>query len=261
MNTFRITSYQISENLNLKKFRTEYKGDLVSSSSFELFYRHNDSYFFLLSYGVVVFGNIDTIDQNRLLTIIKTFSETNFEIKHQEDFIIEKSSDISPVFSYNSLSVPEISADLIRIVMLHVGQSTVLDYYQEKSQNLLDQIQKLTSELEQYGRLKTSKKMLLKIIGRTLSTKNKIIDDLYILDAPPETWDNELLGKVNDGLSKTFDISLRFREVEYMLKNVESNLAVFIELINTKQSLLLEMVVIILIFIEVINIFITPIFK
>ena len=257
----RIVSYQIADNINIKKFKSEYQGELVSSSSFELFYKYkSDCYFYLLSYGVVVFCDVDSIDQNNLISIIKKFGEQNFDIRHKEDFIIEKSNIESPSFSYNSLSVPEITADLIRIVMLHVGQSTVLDYYQEKSQNLVDQIQRLTGELENFGKLKTSKKNLLKIIGKTLSTQSKIIDDLYILDAPPETWDNELLGKVNDGLAKLFDINLRFREVEYMLKNVQSNLAVFIELINTRQTHFLEWVVIILIFIEVINIFIAPFF-
>jgi uncharacterized Rmd1/YagE family protein len=256
----RIVSYQVADNLNIKKFRSEYQGELVSSSSFELFYKYKSSYFYLLSYGVVVFCDVDTIDQNNLILLIKKFSDHTFDIRHKEDFIIEKTNSDSPVFSYNSLSVPEITADLIRIVMLHVGQSTVLDYYQEKSQILVDQIQRLTSELENFGKLKTSKKNLLKIIGKTLSTQSKIIDDLYILDAPPETWDNELLGKVNDGLAKLFDINLRFREVEYILKNVQSNLAVFIELINTRQTHFLEWVVIILIFIEVINIFIAPVF-
>jgi len=255
----KIDSYQIAESLNIKKFRSDYQGELVSSSSFELFYNYKNSYFYLLSYGVAVFCDVDIIDQNNLIALIKKYGDENFEIKNQESFIIEKTNTDSPVFSYNSLSVPAITTDLIRIVMLNVGQSSVLDYYQEKSQSLFDQIQKLTSELENFGRLKTSKKDLLKIIGKTLSTQSRIIDDLYILDAPPETWDNELLGKVNDGLTKLFDISLRFREIEYILKNVQNNLDVFIELINTRQTRTLEWIVIILILIEVLNIFI-PIF-
>lgn len=252
----KIDSYQIAENLNVKKFRAEYQGELISSSSFDLFYKYKDSYFYLQSYGVAVFCDVDIIDQNNLFSIIKKYGEADFVTRHQESFIIEKSDSDTPVFSYNSLLVPAITADLIRIVMLNVGQSTVLDYYQEKSQALFDQIQLVTNELEVYGKLKTSKKDLLKIIGKTLSTQSRIIDDLYILDAPPETWENELLGKVNDGLAKIFDINLRFREVEYILKNVQTNLAVFIELINTRQTHFLEWVVIILILIEVLNIFI-----
>jgi len=251
----KIDSYQVAETLYLKKFRAEYQGDLVSASSFELFYRHRNNYFYLLSYGVVVFCDIDAIDQNNLISIIKKYGEPGFEIKHQESFIIEKSDSDAPVFSYNSISVPVVNADLVRIVMLNVGQSTILDYYREKSQDLFDQMQILTNELQRFGMLKTPKKELLRIIGRTLSTQSRIIDDLYILDSPPETWDNELLGKVNDGLARLFDINLRFREVEYILKNVQSNLSVFIELINTRQAHLLEWVVIILILIEVLNVF------
>jgi uncharacterized Rmd1/YagE family protein len=254
----RIVSFQIADNLNIKKFKAEYSGVLVNSSAFELLYKYKTGYFYLLSYGVVVFCDIDEIDRNNLVSIIRSYNEASFEIRHQEDFIIEKSDSNLPVFAYNSLSVPVINEDVIRIVMLQVAQSTVLDYYQEKSQKLHDEMINLTHQLENYGKLKSSKKDLLKIIGKTLSTKSHIIDDLYILDTPPVVWEDELLGKVNDGLSKTFDINVRFREVEYMLKNVESNLSVFIELINARQSHLLEWVVIILILIEVVNLFIEP---
>jgi uncharacterized Rmd1/YagE family protein len=252
----RIIAYHVAENLNIKKFKADYAGELISSSSFELFYRYKSGFFYLLSYGVVVLANVDEIDATNLLTTIKRYTDLDLSLRYQEDFTIEQNNGVAPSFSYNSLSVPTIKPDLIRIVMLQVGQSAALDFYAQKSQDLLNEIVKLTQQLEEYGKLKTSKKNLLKIIGRTLSTKNRIIDDLYILDAPPVVWEDELLDKVNEGLIKTFDINIRFREVEYMLKNVESNLSVFIELINTRQSHLLEWVVIILILIEVIHLFV-----
>ncbi|MDQ3046621.1 MAG: RMD1 family protein, partial [Bacteroidota bacterium] len=65
---------------------------------------------------------------------------------------------------------------------------------------------------------------------------------------------------VNDGLTKTFDISIRFKEVEYMLKSVESNLSVFVELTDAKESQRLEWVIIILIVIEVLHLFLNQLF-
>ncbi|MBK9525787.1 MAG: hypothetical protein IPO39_13890 [Bacteroidetes bacterium] len=94
-----------------------------------------------------------------------------------------------------------------------------------------------------------------------MNTKNRIIDNLYIYDTPSVVWEDEFLGKVNDGLTFTFDISIRFKELEYMLKRVESNLAVFVELANAEESKRLEWIVIILIFIEILHLFLNRIFQ
>jgi len=126
---------------------------------------------------------------------------------------------------------------------------------------LFDDTVHLTNQLEAYGRLKISKRNLLKFIGKTLNTKNRIVDNLYIYDAPSIVWEDEFLGKVNDGLTFTFDISIRFKEVEYMLKRVENNLSVFVELANAEESKRLEWIVITLIFIEILHLFLNRLFE
>lgn len=256
----RIIAYQIAENTNIKKFKTEYTGELINSNSFELFYKFERGYVFVLNYGVVVFANVDDVQRSAFISHLTKYCINHLENHLQEDFIIEKKEISQPEFSYNSLSVNEINNDVIRIVMLQVAQSLALDFYQEASQQLFEDSVNLTNQLETHGRLKISKRKLLKFIGKTLNTKNRIIDNLYIYDTPSVVWEDEFLGKVNDGLTKTFDISIRFKELEYMLKRVENNLSVFVELTNAEESKRLEWVVIILIFIEILHLFINDIF-
>jgi uncharacterized Rmd1/YagE family protein len=235
----RIIAYQVAENTNIKKFKTEYTGSLINSNSYELFYKYNHGYVFILNYGVVVFANVDDVQRSAFITILSEYCINHLENRLQEDFTIEKKQTLQPEFSYNSLA---------------------LDFYQEATQQLFDDSVNLTNQLESFGRLKISKQKLLKFIGKTLNTKNRIIDNLYIFDTPLVVWEDEFLGKVNDGLTKTFDISIRFKEVEYMLKRVESNLSVFVELTNAKESKRLEWIVIILIFIEILHLFLKPFF-
>ncbi len=256
----RIFAYQIAENTNIKKFKNEYTGLLINSNSFELFYKYKEGYVFVLNYGVVVFANVSDIQRSEFISLLTKYCVNHLENRLLEDFIIEKKETPLPEFSYNSLSVSEINDDVIRIAMLQVAQSLALDFYQETAQQLFDDTVHLTNQLETLGRLKISKRKLLKFIGKTLNTKNRIIDNLYIYDTPSMVWEDEFLGKVNDGLTKTFDISIRFKELEYMLKRVESNLAVFVELTNAKESKRLEWIVIILIFIEILHLFLNRFF-
>lgn len=258
--TIRIHAYHFAETFDIKKFRAEYTGDLISGTTFDFFYRYKEGYIYVLSYGVVVFGNVEELDRSNFLRFLFAYSKGN-KIKHQEDFTVEQQNHLThPVFSYSYLSVPEITPDIIRTTMLQVAQSAALDYYQEVAQQLFDETSRFTNQLEKYGDLKIRKKKLIQFIGRTLNTKNRIIDDIYVIDAPPGAWENELVGKVYDGLLKTFDIKIRFREVEYLLKNLESSLSIFIELIDSRNSHRLEWVIIVLILIEVLHMLINQVF-
>lgn len=255
-----IIAYQIAENTNIKNFKAEYTGTLINSNSFELFYKYEAGYVFILNYGVVVFANINDVQRSAFISLLTKYCNNNLAHRLQEDFIIEKKEIAHPVFSYNSLSVKEINDDIIRITMLQVAQSLAMDFYQEVAQQLFDDTVQLTNQLESFGRLKISKRNLLKFIGKTLNTKNRIIDNLYIYDTPSVVWEDELLGKVNGGLTSIFDISIRFKELEYMLKRVESNLSVFVELTNAKESKRLEWIIIVLIFIEILHLFLSRFF-
>ncbi|MGZ4118138.1 MAG: RMD1 family protein [Bacteroidia bacterium] len=253
----KIIAYHIAENTNIKKFKAEYTGTLINSNSFELFYKYSGGYAFVLNYGVVAFANVDDVQISSFIFLLTKYCSNHLDNRLQEDFLIEKKELSQPEFSYNSLSVNEINEDIIRIAMLQVAQSLALDYYQEIAQQLFDDSANLTNQLEAFGKLKISKRKLLRFIGKTLNTKNRIVDNLYLFDSPSVVWENEILGKINNGLTQTFDISIRFKDLEYMLKQVENNLNVFVELTNAKESKRLEWIVIILIFIEILHLFLS----
>jgi required for meiotic nuclear division protein 1 len=256
----RIIAYQFAENISLKKFKTDYKGELLSSSSFELFYKFKEGYIYILNYGSVVFANIDEIDRSTFIKYIKEYSENQLEKEHLEDFIIYQDNIKTPVFSYNSLVVSEITPELIKIAMLQVAQSAALDFYLERSEALFDETGVLTTQLEKHGSLLISRKKLLQFIGKAINTKNRIVDNLYVIDSPLLVWENELLEQVNNGLAKTFDIAIRFKELEYLLKIVESNLAIFIQLEDTRKSHFLEWIIIVLILFEVVHLVVNKLF-
>lgn len=129
----------------------------------------------------------------------------------------------------------------------------VLDYFTELSQDLLFETGKFTQELELTGKLSISKTRLMKFIGKTLNTQNRIIDNLYFIDAPDTVWENEYLSQINHGLSGVFNLKTRFREVEYTLKIIDNNLGVFAQLVQHRESKKLDIIIIFLIFFEILN--------
>ena len=134
-----------------------------------------------------------------------------------EDFRVH--ADVQELaFAYNDIHLPAFNADVLRIIMLYVGQSAALDHYEVVVDRLLAEAGKFAQELERYGRLKTSRRNVQRFIGRTLAVRNRLVDNLYIMDAPDITWENEYLDKVDRGMKKTFDIAERFRSLDYQLR-------------------------------------------
>ncbi len=257
----KIIAYQISETLNIKKLKQEFTGKNIYSSSFELFYEtENSTYLYIFEYGVIVFAGYSAIEISKTLSYLKEFSGNPLGERFTEDFQISTGVP-SANFSYNSLQVPDISPDIIRITMLNVGQSAALDYYSALTQSLLDGTVEMTDSLETAGKFRFSKNQLLKFIGRSMNLKRRIIDNIYILDEPETLWENEALNKINIGLRETFDIRNRFRNLDYKLQIAKENLQLFTELIQHKESSRLEWIIIVLILFEVIHLIINLIIK
>jgi uncharacterized Rmd1/YagE family protein len=115
--------------------------------------------------------------------------------------------------------------------------------------------------LERRGRLSISGNNLKKYIGKTLNLKNRIAENLYIFDSPPEAWEDENLNRIDQGLKRTFDLQERYRDIREGLEIVRENLELFKDLLQYRNSTFLEWIIIILVALEVVNLLIDKLFK
>ena len=261
MDLLKIEAFQLAEQINIRKLRNDFKVAPTSASVYELFYAQEDHKFlYIFNYGIVVFGGYNDLDKSNTLRFIRDYLEDTIEKEFNDDFLLEVKPGEKLTFKHNSIAVPELNDNVVRICMLHVGQTVAMDYYEALSTDILEGTKKLTEQLELYGRIKIPKKELLKFIGRTLNIKNSILDNLYILDNTDLGWDNEYLSKVDQGLKDIFDINIRFRDVDYRLKIVENNLKLFTDLLQHRESAFLEWIIIVLILIEILNIIVEKVF-
>ena len=251
----RIEAVQIAELFNIKKFRAEFRAEAYSGSTSEVFYALTETnrYLYVFDYGVVVFANYDAVAKSEFIQFIKNYATTFVDLDLSEEYRIITDEKINKVLVKNDyVTVPQIDSSLLRIVMLNIGQSVALEYYEVLTDELITSSKHYILELEHHGKLSISKTNLLKYIGRVLNVKNSIVDNLYILDDPNLVWDNEELNLLNRQLKVNFDINTRFKDLDYRLQIVENNLTLFTDVLNVRESSRLEWVVIILIALEIV---------
>jgi len=255
----KITANQIAESIDIKMFRKEYAGTEYSFDSSEVFYKNEqDRYLYVTTFGVIVFSGYDETKQSEMLEYIRPFCRNPLVEKLTEEFtIIEGSSEDR--FGYNEIHISKFDASVMRIIMLNVGQSVALDYFSNQTTCLLEETNNYTLKLERNGRINITNKSLLQFIGKTLNVKNRIVESLYIIDTPEDTWNDEYLHNIDKGLRKTFDLRIRFKDLDYNLQIVKDNLELFKDLIQHRRSNMLEIIIIVLILIEVINLIVEKI--
>jgi required for meiotic nuclear division protein 1 len=257
----QVVSYQVADSIDVKQFKSVCKEELYYSDSEELFYRiENDKYIYVFKYGVVCFLNYDTAGIKKFLSAVTPYCKNRFEENFTEEFLVESGASENRI-GYNKIEIRGSDPEVLRLVMLNVSQSVALDYYHELTSKLLDETNQHTLQLEKKGRLDISGKKLKKYIGKTLLLKNRVAENLYVFDSPPETWEDESLNKIDIDLKRTFDIQERFRNISEGLQIVKDNLELFKDLLQYRNSTVLEWIVILLIAVEVVNMIIEKVFR
>jgi uncharacterized Rmd1/YagE family protein len=260
-NSYKVQSFQISDSIDVKSFRNFFSAELIYSDSDELMYQAGDSqYIYVFKYGVVCFFNIDDIKVSDFIKLITQYCKNYIGNNLREDYMVETNSDETKIGN-NKIKLGTGDKEVFRIIMLNVSQSVALDYYSDQTALLLDETNQYTFSLEKTGRLSISGNKLQRFIGKTLNLMNKITENLYIFDSALSTWEDENLDKIDVELKKTFDLQSRYRSLHEELHIIKENLDLFKDIMQHKKSNSLEWIIIILILVELINLFFSQHFK
>jgi required for meiotic nuclear division protein 1 len=256
----KVVSYQIADSIDVRQFKSVCKEELYYSDSEELFYKtENDKYIYVFKYGVVCFLNYDAAAIEKFLIALTPYCKNRFRENLTEEFVVETGARENKI-GYNKIEIRGTDPEVLRLVMLNVSQSVALDHYHNLTSKLLEETNEHTLQLEKKGRLDISGRKLKKYIGKTLLLKNRVAENLYVFDSPPETWENENLNKIDQELKRTFDIQERFRNISESLQIVKDNLELFKDLLQYRNSTVLEWIIILLIAVEVVNMLIEKVF-
>ncbi len=256
-----VVSYQVADSIDIKAFKTAFIEQIYQFDADELFYKFGqDTYVYVFKYGVVCFLNAGEGFCKAFLEKLIPFCKNPFDQQLSEEFQIETNARENK-FGYNKIEIVDADTEKLRLIMLNVSQSVALDYFSDLTNHLLEETNSQTSLLEKKGKLAISGKSLKMYIGRTLNLKNRIAENLYIFDSPPETWEDENLNRIDLELKKTFDLQERFRDIKEGLEIIRENLELFKDLLQYRNSTVLEWIIIILVAAEVLNILLEKIFK
>ncbi len=254
---YKVQSFQISDNIDVKLFKSAFTAELIYFDSDELFYQiGSEEYIYVFKYGLVCFLNNDDIKITDFIKLLSPYCKNFLGNNMREDYHIETGATENKIGN-NKIQLINADIETFRIVMINVSQSVALDYYSDQTAILLEETNIYTFSLEKTGKLNISGNRLQRFIGKTLNLMNRITENLYIFDSAPSTWEDENLDKIDIELKKTFDLQSRYQSIHEELQIIKENLNLFKDIMHHRKSSSLEWIIIILILVEVINLIVS----
>lgn len=253
----KLSAIRIANQLDLKGIKAFLGTKPLADTSSELFYAWSaEKYQCFFNYGVIVFSGYAEEEIKTAVGALHPYLKSpNGWLRDDHDITVRDGAALE--FLFDQVVVDHIDEKVVRIGMFNLAQSVALDHYHHTSEHLLTEIRAFTNHLEATGKLKISRRNMMKFIGRALNTQNDIADNIYIFDAPDLVWDNEYLDNLHKGLMRHYDLRVRFSEIEYTLRIIEDNLHMFREIYSQRESSYLEWIIIVLILVEVVDLFLS----
>lgn len=249
----------VNSNINIEIIKKSLLFELVREEPTELFYMTEaGGYIFIANYGSVVFVDVEQDKQTLILRSIHNLLEIKSTSDFQsEKYTIEIDSKKQRRVLFNKIILTSYEVDNIYTIMFSIAQSIALGYYSSQSEHLLEETRVYTTQLETKGKVDLKGRQLIQYIGKALNLKNQIARNLYIFDTPQLMWEEQSLDQLHTALTRELDITLRYRYIQENLGIVQENLELFKDLSQHSHSAQLEWIIIILILIEVVDLFVT----
>ncbi|MFH1829269.1 MAG: RMD1 family protein [Pseudomonadota bacterium] len=246
-------AYHLTETLKLKEIDRLFESEALAKSATKLIYKEDDnSYFFIYRFGSIIFFNVDAARRNAVIERIKTVIGEKLEILTSEDFGVEISSDGKIYVGFELASIDTLALDRIELLAFILAQSTALEYFEFKVNEMLGKTGDIGQTLKIRGRLLRKASDIKRFIGQCITTKQNLVASLYLLDKPDETWEDQALDKLYREAVDMFELKDRYKTVDYKLRMIQENLELIAELLQYRHANYLEWAVIILITIEVV---------
>ncbi len=249
--TYLFHAHNFTDTLKLKGIDKILEGSATVQSATKLIYQDGEGYFFIYRFGSIIFFNIDQARQKEVLDRITGFTGQKPEILTTEQFTVEVRPNEKSAVGFEHAVLDKITLDRLDILALVLAQSTSLEYFEIKVDEMLKQSDDIGADLKKTGRLAKRASDIKKFIGNCITTKQDLVATLYILDKPDETWNNQVLDSLYKDAADMFELKDRYKTLDYKLRMIQENLELISDLLQHRNANRLEMSIIILIVVEI----------
>jgi uncharacterized Rmd1/YagE family protein len=207
----------------------------------------------LFRYGVVVFIGLSTKEEAELLERLQAriFGRITPPEEEWAKIQVEKAGE-EPIPVGGPILVREFSLERLLLVAEALAKSVVLGRDEREVANVLDTIEPFARELANLGRTSRNRTDLLKLLGNALLVQHRVSGRVAVGEKPDVLWDRPDLERLYARLQDEYELSERVETLNRKLAVIADTATTLADIIDTKRSLRLELIVVLLIAFEIV---------
>ena len=148
--------------------------------------------------------------------------------------------------------VREVPPERLLVVSDALAKSVVLGRDEREVTNVFDPIEPFARELATFGKTSRNRTDLLKLMGNALLVQHRLSGRVAVGENPPVLWDRPDLERLYARLEDEYELSERAETLNRKLEVIADTASRLADIVDTKRSLRLEIIVIFLIAFEIV---------
>jgi uncharacterized Rmd1/YagE family protein len=207
----------------------------------------------LFRYGVAVFIGLSVTEEAEFRERLQARSFGKITPPEEEWAKIQVAKEAEePIPVGGPILVREFSLERLLVVSDALAKSVVLGRDEREVTNVFDTIEPFARELANFGKTSRNRTDLLKLMGNALLVQHRLSGRVAVGEKPDVLWDRPDLERLYARLEDEYELSERAETLNRKLEVIADTASRLAEIVDTKRSLRLEMIVIFLIAFEVV---------
>jgi uncharacterized Rmd1/YagE family protein len=207
----------------------------------------------LFRYGVAVMIGLSAEDETAFLEKIKSRIGGELARFEEETAIIALTSDAEDqVPAGGPVQLREMSPERLLVIADVLAKSVVLAHDERDVAKVFEIIEPFAKELADRGQTRRDRKSVLQLIGNALLVQHRVSGRVAITEKPDALWERPDLERLYARLEDEYELKERVDALSRKLEVVAETANTLADIIDTRRSLRLEIIVVVLIAFEIV---------
>ena len=206
----------------------------------------------LFRFGVAVLFGMSPIEEDEVIRKLDGRIKGQFAVREEEAAQIEivpgEDEQITPT---GSITLRKFTAEHALLIADALATSLVLAHDERSVASVFDSIEPLARELALHGRTPGGRRAILKHVGNALLVQQRISGLVAVEEKPDVLWERPDLERFYARLEDEYELKERANVLSRKLRVISETANALSDIIDTKRSLRLEQIIVVLILLEI----------
>lgn len=212
-----------------------------------------DGFVTLFRYGVAVLMGLTAAEEEEVLRSLQSRLIRPVKPSEEESAVIELAPDKDEqILPGGPIMLKTVTPDHFIVIADALSKSVVLARDEREVAAVVDLVEPFARELAEHGRTAAGRRAILKHIGNALLVQHRVSGRVAVAEKPDVLWDRPDLDRLYARLEDEYELNERAEALTRKLKVIADTAEVLTDIIDTKRSLRLEIIIVVLIAVELV---------